>query len=70
MHKLSAGVSETVQVLSESHMLKRCLEELRTVSSDSEGYCREDDGITYEQLQAIIENLVVEHGYYHSRDGT
>lgn len=52
-------------VLSEAdsrRMVQRCLEEL---SSGEAGHqmCVTDGDITYEQLQAIVNSLAVEHGY-------
>lgn len=51
-------------------MIQRCLEELRTLSSGEAGHLVgvavgvAEGEITYEQLTAVVESLVTEHGYY------
>ena len=69
MHKLSSGTSELVSVLNESsgnRLVQRCLEELRALSSGEAGYQVgvAEGEITYEQLNAVVESLALEHSYY------
>ena len=70
LHKLSSGVGEPVQLLVEcgvgQRLVQHCHDELRSVSQDREAYQVgvADREITYEQLQAIIESLVMENSYY------
>ena len=70
LHKLSCGVSESVPVLSEAgcrRMVQRCLEELTNGETGHQLMCAtNDDDITYEQLQTIVNSLAVEHGYIRS----
>lgn len=74
LHKLSNGSSDTVISLvgtigQQSRVISRALSELSVCSESGVEVCwggGDKELVTYEQLQAIIESLVIEHNYYAS----
>ena len=47
-----------------SHMVQRALEEM---AEGGDMDYMEQDNLTYENLQQMIEGLVIEHGYYQTQ---